>query len=173
MGAARLVHDSGVEACGVVGAQQPERRRARKGEVQERLVVVALDQLGRRTARPDRLADPAQRPPVVRVDEVTPRRNDPCRIASQRGHVDELHRVGLGSQLGLQRSGALRTHGDQDGLPGPHPVADERNRPGQELVLAGIQQRLVMKCIVAGVSQFDPPGTSRLPPPCQADCHRL
>ena len=48
-------------AC-VVGTQQPERRGVCEGEVQQRLVMVALHHLRLAATRPDRLADTAHRP---------------------------------------------------------------------------------------------------------------
>src|SRR5579884_1394208 len=78
--------DIRVEACRVVRAQQPPRRTLVEGEVQQRLVLLALDQLGRAAARPDRLADAAKamRRALVPDDPFLPGRDDPGRVAADR-----------------------------------------------------------------------------------------
>ena len=85
------------QRLGVVGAHQPEAVGAREGEVQQRLVPLALDELVRVPGREDRLADPAQ-PHAglgVLVDELLPGGDDSRRVPADHVHVRELHAVGV------------------------------------------------------------------------------
>ena len=75
MGAPGIRHDLVVQATVVVGAQQPPVAHTGEGEVQQRLVAVALVDLGGRPSRPDRLADAAHRPVAARAV----RRRSPAR----------------------------------------------------------------------------------------------
>jgi hypothetical protein len=69
MAAAGLLEDVLRKRLRVVRADEPERVRVGEGEVQERLVPLALDELVRAALGEDRLADPpaaARRAPSVR-----------------------------------------------------------------------------------------------------------
>src|SRR5581483_8082053 len=74
--------DIRVEARRVIGAQQPPRRTLVEGDVQQRLVLLALDQLGRAAAGPDRLADAAEAVDraLMPDDPFLPGRDDPGRV---------------------------------------------------------------------------------------------
>ena len=79
-----------VEALDVVGAKQREVGGVGEGEVEQRLVVVALGQLGLAAPGPDRLADAPDRAAVLALgDEVAPGRDDAGRVASEGCHVGE------------------------------------------------------------------------------------
>jgi hypothetical protein len=56
VGAVGLVDHDSLEGRGVVGTQQPEACRVNEGLVEQRLVMLALDQLVRAATGPDRLA---------------------------------------------------------------------------------------------------------------------
>ena len=64
-----------------------------EGEVEQRLVALALDELVGAALRPDRLADAAQPAPApgVGVDELAPRGDDARRVGADLGHVGEGH----------------------------------------------------------------------------------
>ena len=64
---------------------------------------------------------------------------------AQLGHVHELHGLGLAVQLGLDPLCLVRVYGHQNRLVGGHGVADERHRPGEKLLLATVEERLVPK----------------------------
>ena len=86
---------SGSSAVDVVRAQQPEVRGAREGEVEQRLVALALDELVGAALGPDRLADAPQPAPSpgVGVDELAPRRDDARGVDADLGHVGERARA--------------------------------------------------------------------------------
>ena len=104
MTATRLFDDAGVERRGVIGAQQPQRRRAIDRQVQQRFMPLAFGQLIGIPLRVDGLADAAQPASVftLPIDERLPPRNDPCGIRTNLGHVSEFHRTRVGPQLGAQ-----------------------------------------------------------------------
>jgi uncharacterized membrane protein YcaP (DUF421 family) len=89
VGALRLDEDVVRERRGVVGTQEPPGRAIVEGDVEQRLVPMALRQLGLAATGPDGLADAAQRPAQapVRRDEVVPRRDDARGIASESLHL--------------------------------------------------------------------------------------
>jgi hypothetical protein len=96
-----LADDVGVEGVDVVGAQQPEVLNAREGEVEQRLVALALDELVGAAIGPDRLPDAPQATPLpaMGVDELTPCGDDARRVDADLGHVGEGHAVGPGAEL--------------------------------------------------------------------------
>jgi len=108
-------------------------------------VALALDQLGRGPPGPDGLADAAGPPvgDVVAGHEVAPGGDDPGRVGSDVGHVGEGDPVGVAAQGGAEQADLGRAHHHQDRLVGGDPLADEREGAGQEVDLAGVQQRLV------------------------------
>src|ERR1039458_1878356 len=98
--ALRLLDHSGGQGLHVVRAQQPERRRRVEGDVQQRLMQLAFGKLHRGTIRAHRLADsPQLRGPGMNIHESPPRRDDPCRVAADGGHIGEAHLPGANSQL--------------------------------------------------------------------------
>ena len=133
------------EPLRVVGAQQRPRRRGREGEVQQRLVALALHDLGRRAAGPDRLADADRRRMAagVRSHEVAPGADDPARVAPERLHVGEADAPRVGPERHPQHACAGDGERDEDGGIGVHCVPYERDGPGQELLVTPVEERLV------------------------------
>jgi hypothetical protein len=145
MTAKRLVDHRVAERGGVVGAEQPEGRHAREGEVEQRFVALALDELGALMLGPDRLPDPANGPAVGPVDahEIEPGGDDPRRVRAQLAHVGEEHTVGVAAEHAAQAFDPLRRQGNEHGLARGDAVADERERAVEELVLVRVEERLV------------------------------
>ena len=140
---------------GVVGAQQPPGRHAGEGQVEQGLVALALDQLGRGALGPDGLADPPSVAAAVGGGhEVAPGGDDPGRVGPDLGHVGERDPVGVAAQGRPQQPdlGPLRPLGARVGrdavgtqVHGPHvPVPPRRPAPerGQrQLVQRGAHAR--------------------------------
>jgi hypothetical protein len=144
MVAKRVVEDGAVERRGVVRAQQPERRAAVEGAIEERLVVGALGQLVGVPSHPDRLADPVDALGVrVLADEVTPDRDQPGRIATDLPHVRELDRRRCFAETVAQEVDLGLGDGDHHRVARLDRVVDERAGGAQELVLAVVEERLV------------------------------
>ena len=150
LGHVRVVVQRGLEhlvrePLRVVGAQQRPRRRGREGEVQQRLVALALHDLGRRAAGPDRLAD-ADRHGVaagVLAHEVAPGADDAARVAPERLHVGEADAARVGAERHPQHARAGDRERDEDGRIGADGVPYERHGPGQELLVTPVEERLV------------------------------
>jgi hypothetical protein len=125
MAAACLLEHVVVEPARVVWAQQRPGRSLVEGEVEQRLVRLAFDDLGTRPPGPDRLADTADRPAVAAVvgHERAPGGNDPRRVAPQPLHVDEPDRGRVGPEHALDQAALRRAHGDEHGLVAVHPLA--------------------------------------------------
>ena len=121
MAAARLVDGAVAQRRDVVRAQQAERPGVGEGDVEQRLVQLALDELGGAATGPDGLADPAQRPLRVLVDEVPPGGDDAPGVAAEHRHVRELHGVRVGAEGRLQARDLLRADGDEHRLAGSMP----------------------------------------------------
>src|SRR5207248_10523550 len=76
-----------VEPVEVVGAHQLPARAAVEGDVQQRLVALALAELMAIAPGPDGFADAERRPlPAVLVDELPPHGDDARGVASHRVH---------------------------------------------------------------------------------------
>ena len=135
----------GVERARVVRAQQRERRRLGEREVEQRLVPLALDELGLAAARPDRLADAPDRAAAARLRasrncfqagmrRAGCRRSRACRRTGRaRRRAAAPTRAARSCRCRRPRAPARR----------PRSRADERQRAGQELLVAGVQQRVV------------------------------
>ena len=67
-----LIEDLRTERHGVIGAQQAEARQAGKGHIQERLVELAFNELGRASSGPDGLSDASHRLLTVLAHELQP-----------------------------------------------------------------------------------------------------
>jgi hypothetical protein len=129
----------------VVRAAQPHRGVRLDGHVEQGLVQLGLDHLGRPPTGPDRLADAAYRLVVdaALVQEAAPARDDAGRVVAELGHVDEQH-LGRGRpESGAQRRQPGPADRHHDRFSGGHPVAEERNRAGEEVVLAPVEKCLV------------------------------
>ena len=128
------------------GHSSEKPRRIGEGEVEQRLVALALDELVGAALGPDRLADAPQPAPRagVRVDELAPRRDDARGVDADLGHVGEGHPLGgVGPELLAQPAifAALTT--TSVGSLRCHRIAQERQRPVDEAVVAGVEQGLV------------------------------
>jgi len=143
--AARLFEHRRVERLGVVRAEEPPGRAAGEGEVEQRLVPLALGELGRRPLGPDRLADPAHAPPGRRApgDELAPGRDDAGRVRAHLGHVREPDTARGVAELLPQQADLGRVDDDERGLVGLDRVAKECARAAHEVVLPRIEERFV------------------------------
>jgi hypothetical protein len=151
----------GMAACGllqhrlgqrvsVVRAQQPQRGVGLDRQVQQRLVQLALDELGRPPTGPDRLTDASHRPvpAAALVDERPPRGDDPSRVGAELSHVDVLHAWRVGADRGLQLHQPGQRDGDEHRLPQRDRVEHERHGAGEEVVVSAVDEGLVL---VSGV----------------------
>ena len=137
-----LLDHVAVEVRGVVGADEVEAVGVGEGGVEQRLVALALDELGGAAAGPDRLADAAQRAGAA-ADEVAPRRDDAGRVVADVAHVDELDALGGGAEALAQRPQLRRLEGDHHRLAGGDALLDERGDAVQERLGAGIEHGFV------------------------------
>ena len=137
-----LLDHVAVEVRGVVGADEVEAVGVGEGVVEQRLVALALDELGGAAAGPDRLADAAQRAGAA-ADEVAPRRDDAGRVVADVAHVDELDALGGGAEALAQRPQLRRLEGDHHRLAGGDALLDERGDTVQERLGAGIEHGFV------------------------------
>ena len=145
MAAMRLRDHAGVERAGVVRAEERQRSCVGKGEVEERFVPLALDELGVAPACPDRLSDPPDARALggVRLDEFPPGRYQACGICADLAHVGEMNATGIACELRSQEPDLVRVDGDDDGIAGRERVPDEGDDARQEFLLSGIQERFV------------------------------
>ena len=140
MAAARLVDHVLVERRRVVRAQQREALVLGEGDVQQRLVQLALDQLGAAAAGPDRLADAAHRP----RGRATKSRQAgmiraglwPSTAMSTNSHVARR-------RARAQRRDLLRADRDEDRLVALEALTDERERAGEQVVGTFVEERFV------------------------------
>ncbi len=137
-----LLDHVAVEVRGVVGADEVEAVGVGEGVVEQRLVALALDELGGAAAGPDRLADAAQRARAA-DDEVAPRRDDAGRVVADVAHVDELDALGGGAEALLERPQLRRLERDHHRLAGGDALLDERGDAVQERLGAGIEHGFV------------------------------
>ena len=142
---ARLGDDRRRQRIGVVRADEPEASRSGEGEVEQRLVSLALDELLGRARREDRLADPAQpRPAIgVPVDELPPGGDDPRRIGADGRHVTERDRRRVRSQRLAERVELGRERDHERRLTRVQAGPDETGAGVDELIEADVEQRLV------------------------------
>jgi len=76
------------------------------------------------------------------------------RVSTELLHVGEQHSLRLVSELCLQSASLRFGDSDQDWLALGRRVAHERRSRGEELVLSGIEERLVAECVV-GVTRIE------------------
>ncbi len=142
-GCAGLVHDRGLQPALVVRAHEPETLAVGERDVQQRLVELALDDLGRAPARPDRLADP--------------RVGRPCCAATKSRHTGMI-RFGLAPTRHIDEptssapspsrssSTAIFSASPPRAPAGPpESIPDERQRPREKPVAALVDQRFVLE----------------------------
>ena len=108
-------------------------------------MALALHQLVGRPGRGDGLADTQYRPlrPQVRLCELVPGVDDVGQDSADLVHIGERDVAGRGAERPSQAPDLPVADSDHDGLAGTQPVPQERIQPGDELVLARIQERLV------------------------------
>ncbi len=99
----------------VIRAQQVQGRHGVEGEVRQRLMALALAQLGRAALPPHRFADHQRLtlPAIVLAQEVLPRGNDARRVAPQLAHVQEAQAFGAVLERFPQRHRALAPDGHE------------------------------------------------------------
>ncbi len=150
VGPLRLLDDLRVERRDVVRAEEPERRRAGKREVEERFVPMALGELGIASPGPDRLTDPADRLSAgpVFVHELPPGRDDARRVRADLRHVGEEHTACVLAQRVLQAFDLLCGENDEDRLSllgaGPY----ESEQPAEELLRVPVEKGLVDESLI-------------------------
>ena len=133
--------------CRVVGADQAEIVRRREGEVDERLVQLALGQLGGGSVGPDRLADaahPASGAGIV-GNEPAPGRDDARRVAPDHLHVDQVNIRGATAERGPQELELARADHHQDRLAALETAMNESQRAVDELIVAVVKNGFMMK----------------------------
>ena len=113
------------------GQEQMKARPISEGEVEKRLMTLALDQLRRATVGPNRLPDTADHTTSVFVRELAPCRDDAARIGSHLRHIGEADDAGLADERVPQR---LDLGGGQHGqrrLPRLGRLPQERGSPSR------------------------------------------
>ena len=123
-------------------------------------MLLALDDLGARPRGPDGFADAAERSSRrgVALHPILPGRDDPRRVAPDLGHVEELDLRRVVRQFVAQHRGPRLDHRDEHRLAAVQAFAYELRCRGDELLVPGVQQRLVPKAVAprpdvaAGVS---------------------
>ena len=103
VGVGDLLQHFVAEGAAVVGAEQRPGRGRREGDVEQRLVALALVDLGGLAPGPDRFADAAHRPAAALVDELAPEGDDPGRVAAQLLHRGKADRGRIGAQLAFEQ----------------------------------------------------------------------
>jgi hypothetical protein len=146
--AARFVDDVPVERRRVVGTHQSEAAAPGEGDVQQRLMALALDELGRAAFRPDRFPDPPQGTVPVLAYEVAPCRDDASRVRSHICHVGEEHLTGISLEPLPKKVDLSRADDDEHGLGRPYRIVEEGRGSGDELSLPGVEERLVAEPVV-------------------------
>ena len=108
---------------------------------------LALDELRAGAPGPDRLADSTDRPADApgRVDEVVPGRDDPRRVAAHVAHVGEVHAPRVAAELVAKALVLLGGEHDEDRPASRDALPDERERAGEQLIGAVVQERLVQE----------------------------
>ena len=130
------------EAGGVVGTQDPTRRIAER-DVEQHFVPLALGELFGTALRSDRFTDAAARYARMVGEEAVPHPDDPTRVATDCGHVREVHRVGRSPEPGAQPLDLRRGDHDHHRLVLGDAVGDERRTLLDELLVTGVEQCLV------------------------------
>jgi hypothetical protein len=139
----------GWEAADVVRAQQPPRLAVVEGEVEQRLVAPALDQLGVAAPGPGRLADAEPRSAARRGHELAPGGDDARGIAAEALHVGEAHAVDVGPEPSAQQRDLVLGHGREDRAAAVDRLAEIGHQPGEILLVARVEDRLVVEAAQA------------------------
>jgi hypothetical protein len=162
MAAERLVDHRRLERLGVIGAQESPARRGRKGDVQELLVALALDELLAAAVGRDRLADSTYLAAGVLFDEVLPGRDDPRRVRTDLRHVGKEHLRGLAVQRIPEELDLAGRDDDEHRLALRDPLANKRRDAVDEALVARVEERLMgeppcMRTPVSGHTAGDLP----------------
>ena len=155
--AAVALHDHRVGVLGVIhnGRQLRHVVRAQdrgvdagEGDVDERLVLHARTDLVRRASGEDRFTDDPHPPRVVLVHECPEYpRDDPVRVATGVGHVDEAHVGDVGPERRAEFTESRLRNGDEHRLALREPLAHERQRCREVFVEIAVVQRLMYEHI--------------------------
>jgi len=113
--------------------------------VQQRLVQLALLELGGRPTRPGRLTDPSDVLSRVSCHEVEPGGDDPGGVPADLHHVEELHAAGVLAERRGQRLRPVRELGDQDRLVVSEALGDERDDLLDQVVEPPVEDRGVVE----------------------------
>src|SRR5581483_10368925 len=150
MRALRLLQHGRIEQPDVVRAEERPGGTARKREVEERLVAVALDELVGAPSGPDRLADAANRPVLAEMvpHEAAPRRDDARRVLPELAHVGVPDAFVLAGERLAQQLDLPRVDDDERRLAPLEPLAQEAGGAVDEVVVARIEEGLVPEALV-------------------------
>ena len=136
-------------SCGdvVPGCTWVVQRDVEEGEIEKALVDLALDDLVRGAARPDRLSDTAG--PTGRAhpstSELVPDREEAPRVPPEGCHVRERHLFGCRPELGPQRCQPGLGEGDEHGILSLRSLTHEWDQARQEVVLVFVEESFVSK----------------------------
>ena len=101
--------------------------------------------LSRSPADVHRLAATADGPAGVLVEQVAPQPDDAGRVAARLGHVDERDLLGVVAEFLAQQLDPLLRDRDQHHVADVDPGADVRRRPVEEVLVIGVDERVVSK----------------------------
>src|SRR6478752_2587599 len=133
------------QRTGVVGAKQGPRRPRREGDVEQRLMALALVQSRRAASSPNWFAYAPHRAAAVLVDESPPQRDDPGGISPDLLHVEEADSLAIPPQLTLQQLDLRWPDRDQRRFACLKRIPQKRDRARQVLVVALVDQGLVLE----------------------------
>ena len=156
------------EAGGVVGAEHRDGRA--EGAVEQHLVPAALLELGLAASRPGRFAEAAEPGAGAGEEEVAPGREQAGGVASLDLDLGEDRQLRVGAELAADQLTPLERQRHEDRLAGLEPGADEGDRPGEEIVGVGVEERLVMKLSGLGHGQVQLGTKSSGPPASKLGC---
>ncbi len=135
----------GVERSGVVRAQERGGTGFGERQVEQRLVPLALHELGLAPTGPDRLPDAPDPPAGGRapVHELTPRRYQARRVESDLAHVGEMDLARVACELRSEQLDLGLVDDHHDVIAGSERGLDEREDAGHELIVTVVEKRLV------------------------------
>ena len=121
-------------------------------------MALALVDLDRAAAGPDRFADAARPGPGadVFVDELAPGGDDPGGVVAERLHVGKADPRRVGSQLALEQLDLLRSDRDQGRFSRLQGADDEGHRPCQKPLGAVVEHDFVTELRFAHTSVVPP-----------------
>ena len=140
MGAHGGPDDSRIKPRAVVGAQDADRGSVER-QVDQGLVPDRLPLLRAGTARPGQLLKVADGPSGMGAGEGVHVGNDPAGIGANPGYVRPGHPVSAAAHARTQEADLRARRADKHGLVLIESRVDEPERPRQELIHAGVQER--------------------------------